>query len=398
MLKRSTLVLRMLSRLSGASGRRVAVVATLALLCSLVPTLVESLTSKQIIVTEGWAQTVSTAEADEAAQKEQKIASPPEKPAGVPEAGQGSALPQEADQGEKGEQEQEEEEEGYIDRVHRFISGGVGDTAEDVDRFFGTENYEAEAKNTRLRIRFDTFFQEHEKVDLKVRLNLRLALPKTHKKLKLIVSGTPDEDEDDDLGTVTGSQDDDNVDVTLAYTPIDTVKHNLSLRTGIKSGPAWWLGPRYRLYTGFGSGWGFRFTQHLRWLTDDGWESKTKFDFERTIGEDFFFRSTAQGTYLEDDWDAEGYKYKLEAKLFQYLTPTIGLRYEWINNFQTKPDNHLDEIIVKLGYRQRIWREWLFFEIVPQASFPDSRDFEFVPGILFRVEINFGKQYLGKIK
>ena len=80
------------------------------------------------------------------------------------------------------------------------------------------------------------------------------------------------------------------------------------------------------------------------------------------------------------------------------MTPNIGLRYEWINKFQTKPDNHLDEIVFKFGYRQRIWRKWLFFEIVPQASFPDDRDFEFVPGILFRIETNFGKKYIGKIK
>ena len=63
-----------------------------------------------------------------------------------------------------------------------------------------------------------------------------------------------------------------------------------------------------------------------------------------------------------------------------------------------KPDTPLDEIILKFGYRQRIWRKWLYFEIVPQASFPDDRDFEFVPGILFRVETNFGKKYIGKIK
>ena len=174
------------------------------------------------------------------------------------------------------------------------------------------------------------------------------------------------EDEDDDIGTVTGSEDDDNVDASLALTAVDTTKHNLSLRTGIKSSPAWWLGPRYRFYAKLGPIWGFRFTQLLRWLTDDGWEFRSTFDFERKIGEDFFFRTTARGNYNQEDWDDDGYDYRLQAKLFHYVTPNIGLRYEWINKFLTKPDNHLDEILLKFGYRQRIWRKWLFFEIGPE--------------------------------
>jgi hypothetical protein len=35
-------------------------------------------------------------------------------------------------------------------------------------------------------------------------------------------------------------------------------------------------------------------------------------------------------------------------------------------------------------------RKWLFFEIVPQLSFPRERDFEAVPGILLRIEGIFG--------
>ena len=406
MLKRFKFMPRTLSRLTGESRRRVAVVATMALLHSVVPTLVESLAIKQITFAGAWAQSATAPAQEATAGEEKKITPtgeqekvPAEVPEGVPEVDQGTARPeQEADRKEIGEQDQEEEEEGYVDRVHRWLSGGVGESAEDVDRFFGDENYESEATNTRLRLRFDTFFEEHEDVDFRVRVNLRLVLPKTNKRLKLTFSGSEDTDENDDLGSVTGSDDDTDANASLALTVVDTTKQNVSLRTGIKSGPAWWIGPRYRFYTKLGPIWGFRFTQLLRWLTDDGWEFRTTFDFERKIGEKFFFRTRARGTYNQDDWDDDGYKYRLEAKLFQFVTPNIGLRYEWINKFITKPDNHLDEIILKFGYRQRIWRKWLFFEIVPQASFPDDRDFEFVPGILFRVETNFGKQYIGKIK
>lgn len=403
MLKRFKLLSKTLSRFPGESKRRVVVVASMALLYSVFPTWVESLTIQQITVAGAWAQSTTAPDQESTLGEEERIAptgeqekAPAEKPEVVPEEDQGGARPEdEADQKEKGEQE--EEEEGYVDRAHRFLSGGLATSAHAVDKFFGDATYESEATNTRIRLRFDTFFEDGEAAEFKFRVNLRLALPRINKRLKLTISGSPDEGEDDDLAAVTGSEDDNNVDVALALTAVDTTKQNLSLRTGIKSGPAWWIGPRYRFFTEIGPIWGFRFTQLLRWLTDDGWEFRTTFDFERKI-EKFFFRTRARGIYNQDDWDDDGYQYRLEAKLFQFVTPNIGLRYEWINKFITKPDNHLDEIILSFGYRHRIWRKWLFFEIVPQASFPDEKDFNFTPGILFRVETNFGKKFIGKIK
>jgi hypothetical protein len=49
-------------------------------------------------------------------------------------------------------------------------------------------------------------------------------------------------------------------------------------------------------------------------------------------------------------------------------------------------------------YRQSIWRRWLFFEIAPQVSFPESDDLDFTPGILFRIETIIGKEKLKKKK
>jgi hypothetical protein len=67
------------------------------------------------------------------------------------------------------------------------------------------------------------------------------------------------------------------------------------------------------------------------------------------------------------------------------------LQYEWINNFETRPRNQAVEYLAVVRYRQKIWRDWLFYEIAPQARFPRDRDFDFTPGILFRLEMIFGR-------
>jgi hypothetical protein len=50
----------------------------------------------------------------------------------------------------------------------------------------------------------------------------------------------------------------------------------------------------------------------------------------------------------------------------------------------------MEETNIRLKYRQRIWRDWLFAELAPQLSFPRDNDFKRTPGILFRIEIFFG--------
>ncbi|NIT54389.1 MAG: hypothetical protein GWO41_16995, partial [candidate division Zixibacteria bacterium] len=77
--------------------------------------------------------------------------------------------------------------------------------------------------------------------------------------------------------------------------------------------------------------------------------------------------------------------------LFHPLDTRRALKYEWINRFVTDPKFELDDLILRIRYRQRIWRDWFFFEIGPDASFPEDRDYEFTPGFLFRIETIIGK-------
>jgi hypothetical protein len=84
--------------------------------------------------------------------------------------------------------------------------------------------------------------------------------------------------------------------------------------------------------------------------------------------------------------------------VFQKLARRRSLKYEYINKFKSTNDHQWDNFIFKVTYRQSIWRRWLFFEIAPQVSFPESEDWDFTPGILFRIESIIGKERLKKKK
>jgi hypothetical protein len=375
--------------LSKAGGRHITAVVVVALLSFLTSLLVESPANPQHIFSVAWAQSANSGGRDIV-------------PVGEEEAVQGGeqAGGQAEEQGEGEEQEEpledqeelEQEENRVIDYIHRALSAGVSNTAGAVDGFFDDERHAAEENRTRLKLRFDVFVERGEGVEFKPRVNLSLAIPKTKKRLKVVVTGNPqDEDEDEEGGAAPAVDEDEDLEVAVAYTPVQTISTNFSLRTGLKFSslvPDWWFGPRWRGYAK-GEVWGTRLTQTFRWRTDDGFESISTLDFERDVAENFFYRTTLKGKWNQDK---EDYRYEISPKLFQRLDPKRVLKYEYITKFNSTNDHQWDNFIFRVTYRQRIWRKWLFFEISPQVSFPESEDYDFTPGITFRIETFIGKK------
>lgn len=372
-----------------AGGRHIAAVVMVALFFLVMPILAESPANIRNIFPVAWAQAANSGGQDSVPVGEEEAA-PGEEQEGAQAEKQGEEKEQEEQLGEQ--EDQEEEENHIIDYIHRSLSGGVSNTAGSVDAFFDDERHAAEDNRTRLKLRFDVFFEKGESVDLKPRVNLSLAIPRTNKRLKLLVSGNPqDENEDEEGGAAPAVDEDEDLEVAVAYTPVQTISTNFSWRTGLKFSsiiPDWWFGPRWRGYAK-GEIWGTRFTETFRWRTDDGFESITTIDFERDVAENFFYRTTLKGKWNQDK---EDYRYEIAPKLFQRLDPKRVLKYEYITKFKSTNDHQWDNFIFRITYRQRIWRKWLFFEIAPQASFPESEDWDFTPGITFRIETFFGKK------
>ena len=285
---------------------------------------------------------------------------------------------------------------GLVDTLHGGISRGFLTSATWLDSFFGDERYEAEINRSYLKVRFDAFREGSTGMDYRrPNFDLRLVLPQLRKKTRLVISGDPN-DRDDATpaqpggpGTNIAQTPERNLTTSLQYFPVETNRSNFSLRAGVKlhNGKlAVLAGPRYRYLVPLDP-WALRFTQEFVWSTDQRWQSRTTFDFERTLPDGLFFRMTLEGLWSEN---VIGYPYALSFLLRQPLDHNRAIQYEWVNSFQTHPTNELDEELLVFRYRQRFWRDWLFFEIAPQYRFSRDRSFDATPGILFRLEMVFG--------
>lgn len=282
-----------------------------------------------------------------------------------------------------------------VDMVHAGISRGIQGTASWMDSFFGDWRYASELNESYIRFRYNVFLEEAAKMYRKPDLQARFVLPQLREKTHIVLSGTPRETSEfsavhtnSPYDQIT-NPDERNVSAALQQTFLKTAKQNFTLRAGAKlhaSKPVLIAGPRYRVLFDT-HGWGIRFTEEALWTSDTGWEARSIMDLEHPLPAGLFFRTSNQVDWVED---VAGYVYAFSFNIGQPLSARRGIDYEWINVFHTKPVNELVEVSLRIRYRQRLWRDWLFFETAPQYRFPRDRSFKSVPGILFRLDMLFG--------
>jgi len=117
---------------------------------------------------------------------------------------------------------------------------------------------------------------------------------------------TPTEDRREEFE----STDKQNLLLSLQYKLKETLRRNISANIGLRFSrvtPVFYAEGRFRHQVKLDA-WIFRFTQSLKWLADEGLESRTLIDLERPVSNRFFFRTTADGSWFEH---RDGFFYNL---------------------------------------------------------------------------------------
>lgn len=294
---------------------------------------------------------------------------------------------------------------GYVDMVQRDISHRVLASAEWLDSFFVDTRFVREENHSYLQLRYDLFTEKSSmETSLTPSFNLQLRMPEMERlgrRISLVFESGPGELPSGAQAPVSnvGAQvlpaQKRPTSAALHFLLGKTATQSIIIRTGAQLNidqSLLFISPRYRLFLPLNS-WNFRLTQDVIYRTGNAWQPKTEwetetlFDLERKLPHDLFLRS-----YLDIVWlrNTDDYIYNIGCSLLEPLDSKRALSYGWNNRFLANPELDLDEIRLSVQYRQAFWREWLFYEVIPQYRFPRDRNFDATPGILFRLEMYFG--------
>lgn len=264
------------------------------------------------------------------------------------------------------------------------------EVAEWIDSFFDDGRFTAEENESRATFKLSLGYSENDNLEVQPRLDVRLKLPKLSSRANLIIEAAEDSDFDVGESPVDDYSDHSEGDggelrAALRFFLKESETYNIA----IDMGGSWdylYTSLRFRSIQNFGD-WLGRFTNRLRYYTDDGWENRTAYDLESYFNEDYLFRSTTTVNYYETE---DGLPHSQQFRLYQVLSSIRAISYETGIYLETEPSYKMDELQLIVRYRQRFYRDWLMLEISPRVTFPEDHDYEINPGVIFKLEASFG--------
>ncbi|GJL81234.1 MAG: hypothetical protein DHS20C01_08680 [marine bacterium B5-7] len=289
------------------------------------------------------------------------------------------------------------------EEFHNDMSQRVLTTANKIDGLFGNDRIDDESQQTRIRTYVDTEWDSETGTDIGIKLRAHLVLPNTKDRLRIEFNGSDDDDTLDDPNEE---------DLTSDSEKERTVGLNVTANRGRRSQTDFGLGLRYRdsslvvyekarhrIYLS-GDKWLPRLTNDLRHYGDTGFEYKAQLDFDRVFTDYWFFRPRTEIRWYENQETDEddlkcndGWCFNQFFSLYQrFDNPDFAIAYDWYNYFVTEPDTQLDELQLRVRFRQRVKWDWLHFEVRPRVRFLEEEDYDARYSVLFRVEGIFGYQ------
>ncbi len=280
---------------------------------------------------------------------------------------------------------------------HDYVSQKLETSAQKFDTFFGDDRVFDEATGTYLQWRMKLTWNEGWNWDLANKFRFKLRLPRTENRFRVLIETNPKEDmeegvapiPDDILQEATDSK---NLSAGFEYSRVRFEKWTLSMSPGMRLKRP--LDPyvRFRARRSFENETGVaRFTNKLAWFTEEGWEFSTRLDLDRPVAGLDLFRSTTELGWNEEDlkWFPEQrftYQHRIDEKR--------GISFSVGGKGESKPALRPVQFFSNAGYRQLLYKNWLYGDLVPQVVFGRDNDFNADWSITFQLEVLFGHPYL----
>lgn len=278
---------------------------------------------------------------------------------------------------------------GWIDRVQARLYRTICLSAARFDGLFGNARFDDEYQATHGSIAVGGLWDERDHWDPSIRFRVDVQLPQLSERFKAFLGRLdPDEyvtelrDDFDTLPRQFAREDDDAVLFGLGYRQPGRVGGHFDAGVGAELGSPVepYAKGTYRLGVPFGEHNLIRLHETIFWKEDEGFGATTRFDLERLLAEDFLVRWSNSGRFTER---TEGVRWVSSVTLYQNLGGGRAFAYEAGISGESDREVSVIDYGLRVIYRRRIYREWLFLELRSSITWPRET-------LLERREANWG--------
>ena len=274
-----------------------------------------------------------------------------------------------------------------LDGTRDAVSGGVTYFANWLDNFFGDERIYNESQNSHFKLNLLETNEDGFEPRFEANLQGKLTLPNTQQRLKLLLESDPGDGSspDETLAEAVESQEQSLGLRYIQYTS-DFIRANTDIGIRFKSGFDTFV--RFRLRGLFHAGqWQLRATETLFWRDSTGVGETTQIDIERRYAKNYLVRASSKAAWLDDTR-----RFDMSQNFFLIHSSNIhrAIIYQAGLTAVSEPKLETTGYIVSVRIRQKIHKDWLFFEINPKVLYPQAENFHSRHSLTFKLEFIFG--------
>jgi len=285
----------------------------------------------------------------------------------------------------------------FLNSPHKDASSGLEWLSKRIDTFFANEDLYEESTGSFARLTASTILREGGKQSYLGDLSVRLELPHTKKKLKLIIETDADKNLENRPGQLSQPTPNQALSETTYFAGVEQKLAEKSLwdvstSTGIRIRSP--LDPFVRLRMKrevVFKYWKFRFTETLFHFHSSGTGHNSTFEWDRPMSKKDLFRWHTTATWWDD---TDHYELSNSLSFFHEITDRRALAYSISVFGSNKPTVQADTYLFDVRYRQRIHKDWLYYEINPQVLYEKINNFTPEKTLTLKLEMIFGDKYL----
>jgi hypothetical protein len=268
----------------------------------------------------------------------------------------------------------------WLDRMQAGLYRRMCLTAARFDGLFGSARFDDEYEATHGSVALGALWSERERMDAAFRFRLRARLPQLSERFDAFIGrddpeehATDDRDDLDALPRQFGHEDDDAVLLGLGYRrpARGGGRFDADIGTSLGSSGGPYVKGRYRLVLPFFRRNVLRLRETLFWQESKGAGTTTRIDLERLLGDRLLARWTGSATVAES---TRGVRWFSSATLYQNLGQGRALAYQADLSGESRHAVPVASYGLRIVFRRRILREWLFLELRSSIAWPrDTR-------------------------
>jgi len=282
----------------------------------------------------------------------------------------------------------------FFDGSYNYISTNVESLARNLDEYLSSDKVEYKNSGTLLRLREDIVWSDSDDVSLKTDIRLKLRLPHTQKKTRLVFQSRARDRH--------FAASDERYSSFIAIEK-ESEEPSAEDKDKAKEKPFWKFRPSIGLYLGttvdtyikfrvnhqqsFGR-WRISWDETPYFVDSFGWGLDSYFEISRDIAEQDLFRSATFAGWRHDiDYFELSQFFSMNYWLgnksaISYFTGIYGI---------SEPKIHTTEYLFGITYRRNLHKNYLFLEVKPEVKYRKINGFEPEHSLIFRLEMLFNK-------